>query len=267
MIIYKYWQQLTKLWQKAAFLWGAFFILFNVYCFFWRHLTAGGQYQFMDSQVFWFKEWGALCALNIALVAFVDLKGRVRNNVFVFIIACTVAICSLVILRIFIDYSFYGYAIAASFIQLLPKYLIACCLVLALWRLCSMSFLPQAKQDKPEKGSPKYIEINHKGVVKRLSPESILFIKAAGNYVEIQTLSECFLKRDTIKNSQAHLPCYEFKQVHRSYLVNLAHIEDFNLHKANATLQMKLGFSIPVSKTFKPALANVLSESSAFVTE
>jgi len=29
MIIYKYWQQLITLWQKAAFLWGAFFILFN----------------------------------------------------------------------------------------------------------------------------------------------------------------------------------------------------------------------------------------------
>ena len=58
MIIYKYWQQLTTLWQKAAFLWGAFFILFNAYCFFWRHLIAGGQYQFIDSQIFWLKEWG-----------------------------------------------------------------------------------------------------------------------------------------------------------------------------------------------------------------
>ncbi len=267
MIIYKYWQQLTTLWQKAAFLWGAFFILFNAYCFFWRHLIAGGQYQFIDSQIFWLKEWGALCTLNIVLVAFVDLKARINSNLFVFIITCAVTICSLVMLRIFVDYSFYGYAIAASFIQLLPKYLIACCLVLALWRVCSMSLLSKAKQDKPEKGLSEYIEINHKGVVKRLTPESVLFIKAAGNYVEIQTLAECFLKRETIKNIQAHLPCNEFKQVHRSYLVNLAHIEDFNLHKANATLQMKLGFSIPVSKTFKPALANVLSEPSVFVTE
>lgn len=100
MAINKFWRHLTEPWQRAAGAWFAFFLLFNAYCFFWRHYIGGGHYQFFDSQLFWLKEWGSLCVLSIGVVAFFNLKARVKSRIYFYPTMLLMSISLIISLRI-----------------------------------------------------------------------------------------------------------------------------------------------------------------------
>ncbi|WP_343815839.1 LytTR family DNA-binding domain-containing protein [Colwellia asteriadis] len=57
--------------------WAAYFIIFNIYCIFWRQYLFTEQYDFVDSLTWWLKEWGmwlAYTPLTISSLAW--LKQR-----------------------------------------------------------------------------------------------------------------------------------------------------------------------------------------------
>ncbi|MBE0350250.1 MULTISPECIES: LytR/AlgR family response regulator transcription factor [Pseudoalteromonas] len=271
MAINKLWRHLTEPWQRAAGAWFAFFLLFNAYCFFWRHYIGGGHYQFFDSQLFWLKEWGSLCVLSIGVVAFFNLKARVKSRIYFYPTMLLMSISLIISLRILIDFDFYGYALAASVTQLFPKYFIASTLVLILWHVFTVQAESTPATVRPEHTEhfekADYIEVNHKGVAKKLPLASVVFIKSAGNYLEIQTVENRYLKRDTIKHLYSELPSDTFCQVHRSYIVNVAQIADFNLALNKCKLTMAAGFSVPVSKSFKARVSDLLSVEDSFITK
>ena len=95
-------------------------------------------------------------------------------------------------------------------------------------------------------------------------PQNILFCKSGGNYIELHFLEEgtatMVLFRNTMKAVEQLLNSDHFFRCHRSYLVNITHIESFNgnargyeIHLRNST------HIIPVSRSKTHQLESIFT--------
>ncbi|NNF19897.1 MAG: response regulator [Flavobacteriaceae bacterium] len=80
----------------------------------------------------------------------------------------------------------------------------------------------------------------------RIQFEDIQFIKADNVYLEVNTIDKKFLVRSPLKDYLEKLPKHKFYRAHKSYIVNVDHIDAINSKDImiNNTL-------IPISKEFK----------------
>jgi two-component system LytT family response regulator len=83
-------------------------------------------------------------------------------------------------------------------------------------------------------------------------PEDILFLKAESNYTEIHYLdgSKKLLSK-TLKVLEDILPSQQFFRVHKSYVVNAAHISDIILSTHERAVKLVGGHILPVSRDKK----------------
>jgi len=88
----------------------------------------------------------------------------------------------------------------------------------------------------------------------------IVYFQAEGDYVRIFTDSDKFLKEETMKYFQLHLPESQFVRVHRSYLVNIVKILRIELYeKQNQQLTLSNGDKIKISASGYKRLRERLS--------
>lgn len=77
----------------------------------------------------------------------------------------------------------------------------------------------------------------------------IVYLQADGDYVQIFTMTGKFLKEQTMKYFEEHLPSSQFVRVHRSCIVNVEAISRIELYeKQNQQLTLKNGHQIKVSQ-------------------
>ncbi len=81
-------------------------------------------------------------------------------------------------------------------------------------------FQRRAEQPPPERTGDDRIEIRDGGGAVFLAPGDILFVEAAGNYVEFHTTTRTHLVRGTLASWEARLTARGFVRVHRSRLLN-----------------------------------------------
>jgi len=92
-----------------------------------------------------------------------------------------------------------------------------------------------------------------------LVPE-ILYLQADGDYVQIFTAQGKFLKEQTMKYFDEHLPENQFVRVHRSVIVNVEMISRIELYeKQNQLLTLKNGQQVKTSPGGYKALRAVLN--------
>lgn len=78
----------------------------------------------------------------------------------------------------------------------------------------------------------------------------VLYIQACGDYVALITSSGQYVKEQTMKYFEAHLPDTGFVRIHRSSIVNLQHISRVELFgKDNYRLLLKNGEQLRVSNS------------------
>ena len=92
-----------------------------------------------------------------------------------------------------------------------------------------------------------------------LIPE-IIYLQADGDYVQIYTNQGKYLKEQTMKYFEEHLPENQFVRVHRSVIVNVEMISRIELYeKQNQLLTLKNGQQIKTSSAGYKALRGVLN--------
>jgi two-component system LytT family response regulator len=86
-------------------------------------------------------------------------------------------------------------------------------------------------------GSPvKQIDVaDQNGELRSLSTDDVLWIKAAGNYVQLYTAAGVFEMRETISNLAARLKPSGFRRIHRCVVVNNRAIRERNLQDGRLT--------------------------------
>jgi DNA-binding LytR/AlgR family response regulator len=92
-----------------------------------------------------------------------------------------------------------------------------------------------------------------------LVPE-ILYLQADGDYVQMYTREGKYLKEQTMKYFEEHLPENQFVRVHRSVIVNVEMISRIELYeKQNQLLTLKNGQQIKTSPAGYKALRMALN--------
>lgn len=88
----------------------------------------------------------------------------------------------------------------------------------------------------------------------RIQFEDIQFIKADNVYLEVNTVDKKFLVRSPLKDYLEKLPKNKFYRAHKSYIVNVDHIDAINSKDImiNNTL-------IPISKDFKEFIISAMN--------
>lgn len=102
------------------------------------------------------------------------------------------------------------------------------------------------------------ISVRTGNTLKIISCESLLYIKAEGDYVNLVTLEGRWLKEQTMKSLQESLPPAQFVRVHRSYLVNISAISRIERYGKQHLILLKNGDHIQISTTGYKNLRGVL---------
>ncbi len=91
--------------------------------------------------------------------------------------------------------------------------------------------------------------VRHNGKFTRVRIPEILYIEASKNYCRLVTEKEVYLLLTTLTKFKGILPEEEFCQVHRSFIVSLAHINAFTQDE----MQLE-GKQVPIGNSYRSEL-------------
>lgn len=117
----------------------------------------------------------------------------------------------------------------------------------------------QEELETSKKEYIKHIAVKKGNTIAVIMLHEIQYIQADGDYVQIVTADKKYMKEQTMKYFQEHLPENIFVRVHRSYFVNIKAISSIELfEKQTQQLRLKNGDNIKLSqagyKTLRKAL-------------
>jgi len=103
----------------------------------------------------------------------------------------------------------------------------------------------------------RYVRAGKGGSVHNIAVRDVLFFQADDKYTVVRTASDEYLIRTPIAELAARLDPDEFQQVHRSTIVNLAHLAGTRRDEASRLfLRMRgHGAELPVSRAYVPLFA------------
>ena len=111
-----------------------------------------------------------------------------------------------------------------------------------------------------------YINLNGEGKSKlKLKLDHIIYINSDDNYVDIITTDEnknhkTIVFRATLKSIANQLKSEQhFIRIHRSYLINLKYLDNYNKKNTLKISHNKLEIELPVSKNYQKNLLNLIS--------
>lgn len=101
------------------------------------------------------------------------------------------------------------------------------------------------------------ILVSKGGVYFFLAPEDILWIEAAGNYVEIHTSDHSYMYRGTMKEFLSRLADDDFVRIHRSYIVNRKAVQKITpATSGDQWVILRNGVKLRLSRRYKNQLMN-----------
>lgn len=118
--------------------------------------------------------------------------------------------------------------------------------------LASVRILQENNDPKPEQNGLKLedrIFVKQNDLMCKILIADILYLEADRNYCQVFTKDKNYLLVNTLKNMEEKLPTQSFQRVHRSYIVNLKEINEFNHN--NITVGNKI---LPLSKELRAEL-------------
>ncbi|MBX2971595.1 MAG: response regulator transcription factor [Flavobacteriales bacterium] len=104
------------------------------------------------------------------------------------------------------------------------------------------------------------IIIKEKGREYRVPVKEVIWIRAEGNYLILQTKTRHYLLRMTMNMVETDLDPAVFVRVHRSYMVNMAHVRNTRYSGNNEFLfTMSNGQHVLSGRSYKEPIAKLLS--------
>ncbi len=95
----------------------------------------------------------------------------------------------------------------------------------------------------------------------RIAVDSIDWIEAAGNYVELHVGERAHLLRETIGDFEAKLPPDRFARIHRSTIVNLDRVIEFRpTVSGDFSVTLQTGAQLRMSRTYRARIRDVFGK-------
>ncbi|MDB0441010.1 DNA-binding response regulator [Clostridioides difficile] len=154
---------------------------------------------------------------------------------------------SIIFTTAFVDYALQGYKVRAF------DYLVKPISYSKFENMMTKYFLEKAKEKK-------LIEFKIKDEIKVIKVESIVCIETSSKYAKVHTKTESFFTTTKIKDIEESLPNETFFRCHKSFLINLLEVRDYN-HKV-VTLGEREDIKATISyrryNSFKESFTSVL---------
>ena len=118
--------------------------------------------------------------------------------------------------------------------------------------LASVRILQESNEPKAGLNSLKLedrIFVRQNDLMCKILIADILYLEADRNYCQVFTKDKNYLLINTLKNMEDKLPADTFQRIHRSYIINLKQVNEFNHN--NITVGNKI---LPMSKELRPEL-------------
>ncbi|MEM8888861.1 MAG: LytTR family DNA-binding domain-containing protein [Bacteroidota bacterium] len=103
----------------------------------------------------------------------------------------------------------------------------------------------QEVEESADNPKPYFFVKTNRKIVK-LNYAEILYVQSFGEYVKIYTQDDVLLALQTTANMEALLPPDSFKRIHRSYIVNIDHIQEIEGNQVRLDQH-----NLPISKRMK----------------
>lgn len=121
------------------------------------------------------------------------------------------------------EYNFFGSGIGLTFLYEWRKDLISYAIFVAVFS--GARWLERRRDNAGAAPPPERVEVREGSRTLFLAPADIFFLEAAGNYVEVHTATGMHLVRGTLAAWEQKLSALGFVRIHRSRIVNKAHID------------------------------------------
>jgi len=96
----------------------------------------------------------------------------------------------------------------------------------------------------------------------RVTFDEILYVEADGEYLKLHLLDDReLLVFKRLKSLLQELPAQRFKQIHRSYIINISQIDSIDFHEVS----FKGNKTVPVGKTYKQSIDQILQGNSTSI--
>lgn len=115
-----------------------------------------------------------------------------------------------------------------------------------------------AEKNEPQNNTSKFvlndrIFVRLNDIMVKIIIEDIHYLEADRNYCQVFTKNNTYLLVNTLKNMEDKLPSEVFQRIHRSYIVNLNHVDE--VAQNHITVQNKI---LPLSKELRKDLLDRL---------
>ncbi len=114
------------------------------------------------------------------------------------------------------------------------------------------------EKSEPQNSSSKFvlndrIFVRNNDIMVKIIIEDIHYLEADRNYCQVFTKNNTYLLVNTLKNMEDKLPSEQFQRIHRSFIVNLNHVDE--VAQNHITVQDKI---LPLSKELRRDLLDRL---------
>ena len=256
-LLSKHYRQLLQMNYLA---WLTYFLVYLLYAYFWRQFSQSDEFQYTPlSSLIWFaKEWGVWLFISPIMLGCLHVSQCRSALSYVPMAVVFVGLLVALMVRTLLITGEYSSSWIATILFTLPKYVPAAIAIGAGWYLLrNYSCNDLGAEPTPETCEAE-VYVEHKGLKQTVKAKNIVFLKSAGNYVEIVCDAGCFIQRGTFKQLLDSMPKSMFAQVHRSYAVNLTKLEKLSsTENGNSVLTLSNQQKIPVSKRYKRAIKSI----------
>lgn len=109
---------------------------------------------------------------------------------------------------------------------------------------------------------PEHIAIKESGEITRVAINAIEWVDAAGDYMCIHAKNETHILRRTMKELEQELNPQRFQRIHRSAIVNMAHVEKLcSRQNGEYHLILRNGKQLKVSRSYKDRIKKLILNS------
>lgn len=262
--------------------WGIFLTCAALYCIVYNQLVLISPTTFLSSFIWSLKEYAPWLVITPVLIAQLRRIHQGKGSHFIFLYAALMitTLSAALVARVGMDIFLNPQRdVFASAVDFFPSQVSVLGFVVIIWKLLLRPIKNTnehtTKQSDSQKMSTQVADrtiastpaetptarqdnsvLVMKGNGERLIKwDSVDFISAAGNYMELTCAAEKYLLRVSMKQLEQRLPAGCFIRIHRSHIVNIAAIDRIIAQPAgNGTVALRNAHLLPLSKGYKQAL-------------
>lgn len=104
-------------------------------------------------------------------------------------------------------------------------------------------------------GYAQYVAVEHRDMISIVPTHRLVAVRAAGDYIELLTDEQAYLRRETLTDMQARLDPERFVRVHRSAIINLDAVRNLIPQgRGDYEVELEGGEKLRVSRRYRSAL-------------